>query len=75
MTTTIREWGQSHYYESTVRQLRALPATKLRSLGIAPSQIDHLALEASRAEHPRIHRVIIILLAVFGLLALLALEY
>jgi uncharacterized protein YjiS (DUF1127 family) len=49
MCTAIRHWVQSHRYQETVRQLRALSAEELRVLGITPSQIEHLALEASRA--------------------------
>jgi uncharacterized protein YjiS (DUF1127 family) len=48
MCTAIRHWVQSHRYEQTVRQLQALSAEELRALGITPSQIEHLALEATR---------------------------
>ena len=49
MTTAIRNWIQSHRYQITIRQLEALSAEELRVLGIAPSQIEHLAVEVSRA--------------------------
>ena len=49
MTTAIRRWTQSHRYQATVRQLKALPSADLRALGISPSQIEHLAIEASRS--------------------------
>jgi uncharacterized protein YjiS (DUF1127 family) len=49
MTTAIRRWAQSHRHQATLRQLRALTSTELRALGIAPSEIEHLALEASRS--------------------------
>ena len=49
MTTAIRRWAQSHRYQATLRQLRALPSEELRALGIAHSQIEHLAVEVSRA--------------------------
>jgi uncharacterized protein YjiS (DUF1127 family) len=49
MSTAIRKWVQSHCYQATIRQLQALSAQDLRALGIAPSQIEHLATEVSRA--------------------------
>ena len=49
MPTAIRNWVQSHRYQITIRQLEALSAEELRVLGIAPSQIEHLATEVSRA--------------------------
>lgn len=49
MTATVRRWVQTHRYQETIRQLQALSAEELRVLGIAPSQIEHLALEVSRA--------------------------
>lgn len=49
MTTAIRTWAQSHRYHATLRQLRALSPSELQALGILPSQIDHLATEASRS--------------------------
>jgi uncharacterized protein YjiS (DUF1127 family) len=74
MTTAIGRWVQSHRYRVMVRQLRSLPSTELRALGIAPSQIDHLAFRASLAEHTKTHRTIVVLLAVFGLIALWGLD-
>jgi uncharacterized protein YjiS (DUF1127 family) len=47
MPTAIRNWVQSHRYQITIRQLQALSAEELRALGIAPSQIEHLATEVS----------------------------
>ena len=47
MSTMIRNWVQAHRYQETVRQLQALSAQELRALGIAPSQIEHLAAEVS----------------------------
>ncbi len=49
MTTAIRSWTQSHRYQATVRQLKALSSSELQALGIAPAQIEHLAIEASRS--------------------------
>jgi len=49
MTAVIRRWVECHRYQETIRQLRALSSRELSALGIAPSQIEHLALEASRA--------------------------
>ena len=49
MSTAIRKWVQSHRYQVTIRRLQALSAEELRALGIAPAQIEHLALEVSRA--------------------------
>jgi uncharacterized protein YjiS (DUF1127 family) len=48
MTATVRRWVQTHRYEETVRQLQALSAAELQALGITPSQIEHLALQATR---------------------------
>ena len=69
MTTAFRRWVQSRRYQAMVRQLKALPSTELRALGIAPSQIDHLALEVSLAQKADAPRTIIALLAVGGLIA------
>ena len=49
MTAALRSWTQSHRYHATLRQLRALSPSELRSLGIVPSQIEHLAIEVSRS--------------------------
>ena len=49
MSATIRHWVQSHRYRTLVRQLRSLTSAELNALGIAPSQIDRLAFEASRS--------------------------
>jgi uncharacterized protein YjiS (DUF1127 family) len=48
MSTNIRRWVQSYRYQQTIRQLRALSREELRALGITPSEIEHLAAEASR---------------------------
>ena len=68
MTTTIGLLVQSRRYRAMVRQLTALPSTELRALGIAPSQIDHLALELSLAQKGDAPRTIIALLALGGLI-------
>jgi len=47
MSTIIRNWVQAHRYHETVRQLQALSSEELSALGIAPSQIEHLAAEVS----------------------------
>jgi len=49
MSAAIRNWVQTHRYQATLRQLQALSAAELRALGIAPSQIEHLASEVARA--------------------------
>ena len=69
MITVIGRLVQSRRYRAMVRQLTALPSTELRALGIAPSQIDHLALEVSLA--PKAHALtpILALLALGGLIA------
>ena len=68
MTTAIGLLVQSRRYRALVRQLTALPYTELTALGIAPSQINHLALEVSLA--PKAHALtpIIALLALGGLI-------
>jgi len=67
MTTEIRQSVQSRRYRALVRHLKALPSTDLRALGIAPSQINHLAFEVSRTECSHIHRTIIALLSLAAL--------
>ena len=74
MTTEIRQWVQSHRYRALVRHLKALPSNDLRALGIAPSQINHLAFEVSRTESSHIHRTIIALLSVSALVAFWAIH-
>ena len=69
MTTAIGRLVQSRRYRAMVRQLTALPSTELTALGIAPSQIDHLALELSLAQKADAPRTIIALLALGGLIA------
>ena len=49
MTATVRRWIQTHRYRETVRQLRSLTTAELRALGIAPTQIDRLAMAAAGA--------------------------
>ena len=68
MTTAIGQLVQSRRYRAMIRQLTALPSTELRALGIAPSQIDHLALELSLAQKADAPRTIIALLALGGLI-------
>ena len=70
MTTAIRQWVQYHRHRAIARQLRTLPSTELRSLGIERSQIDHLAHEVSLVEHTQGHRPIIAIGVVIGLTAL-----
>jgi uncharacterized protein YjiS (DUF1127 family) len=48
MTKAIRSWRRHRLYNSIVRELRALSPRELGDLGIAQSEIDHLALELSR---------------------------
>ena len=48
MSTAIRNWVQTHRYQQTIRQLQALSTQDLRALGIAPTQIEHLAAEVSK---------------------------
>jgi uncharacterized protein YjiS (DUF1127 family) len=48
MTKAIRSWCQSRRFRATVRELKALSACELRALGIRESEINHLALAASR---------------------------
>ena len=55
MIAEIHGWLQSHRYHVIIRQLRSLSGPELRTLGIAPSQIEHLAFEASRADTWRSH--------------------
>lgn len=49
MSDMIRSWVQNHWYNQTVRHLRALSPGQLRALGIGPAQIEHLASEISLA--------------------------
>ena len=55
MIVAIHRWLQSHRYRVIIRQLRSLSGPELSTLGIAPSQIEHLAFEASRADAWRSH--------------------
>ena len=50
MINAIDRWVQSHRYHVIIRQLKSLSEPELAALGIAPSQIEHLALEASQAD-------------------------
>jgi hypothetical protein len=48
MTKAIRSWRQSRRFRATVRALEALTPGQLGALGILPTDIGRLALEASR---------------------------
>jgi uncharacterized protein YjiS (DUF1127 family) len=48
MTQAIRSWRRSRRFRATVRELKALSPRELRALGIRPTDISRLALEASR---------------------------
>lgn len=69
MTTAVCRWFRTQRYRVAVRELSALSSTELRALGIAPSQINHLALEVSRNEAAYAHRPIIALTALAVLVA------
>jgi uncharacterized protein YjiS (DUF1127 family) len=45
---TIQRWRRSRRCHATARQLRKLPPTELRALGIRPAEIDRLACLAAR---------------------------
>jgi uncharacterized protein YjiS (DUF1127 family) len=47
MTQAIRSWRQTRRFRAMVRELKALSPRELAALGIRPSEINHLALEAS----------------------------
>ena len=69
MTTAIRQWFRTHRYRVAIRELTALSSAELRTLGIAPSQINHLALEVSQNQSAYAHRTIIAVAALAGLVA------
>ena len=69
MTTAICRWLRTHRYRVATRELMALSSTELRTLGIAPSQINHLALEVSQNEAAYAHRTIIAVVALAGVVA------
>ena len=48
MSKSIRRWRSERRYRATLRQLRNLSMRQLRELGIRPSEIQRLALEAAR---------------------------
>jgi uncharacterized protein YjiS (DUF1127 family) len=48
MPKAIRSWRQTRRFRATVRELKALAPRELRALGIRPTDINRLALEASR---------------------------
>ena len=48
MTQAIRSWRQTRRFRAMVRELKALSPHELGALGIPASDIDRLALEASR---------------------------
>ena len=48
MTKFIRKWSRARRYRATLRQLKSLSLRELRALGIAPTEIDHLAFAASQ---------------------------
>ena len=70
MTTDISSWRRDRRFRAIVSELKALSPGDLRTLGIARSQINHLALELSIVEHSQAHRPIIALAAIFGLIGL-----
>jgi uncharacterized protein YjiS (DUF1127 family) len=49
LSRRIRRWRQFRRYQTTARQLRALPPHDLQSLGIPPAEIDRLACAAVRS--------------------------
>jgi len=51
-----------------VRELKALSPGDLRALGIAGSEINHLALELSLVKHSEAHRALVALMAAVGLI-------
>ena len=75
MTTAVRQWFRTHRYQVAVRELNALSSTELRTLGIAPSQINHLALEVSQNDASYAHRPIIALATLVGLVAVWGISF
>jgi hypothetical protein len=53
-----------------VRELKALSPGDLSALGIARSEINHLALELSLVKHSEVHRPVAALIAGVGLIGL-----
>jgi hypothetical protein len=47
MTMVISSWRRDRSHRAMVRELKALSPHELGALGIRPTYIDHLALEAS----------------------------
>ena len=70
MTTDISSWRRDRRFRAMVGELKALSPGDLSTLGIARSQIDHIALELSLVEHSQAHRPIIALVAILGLIGL-----
>ena len=48
MTTAISSWRKDRSFRAMVRELNALSPRELGALGIRPTDINHLAHEASR---------------------------
>lgn len=48
MTKAFRNWRQSRRFRAAVRELKALSPRELGALGIPETDINRLALEASR---------------------------
>ena len=49
MIKMFRKWSRMRRYRVLIRQLRSTPASELHALGIAPEEIDRLALATSQA--------------------------
>ena len=67
MTSEICRRFRTRRYRVAIRELTALSSTELRTLGIAPSQINHLALEVSQNEAAYAPRTIIAVAILAGL--------
>jgi uncharacterized protein YjiS (DUF1127 family) len=50
MNALIRTWLKARRYRAALRQLTSLSPADLNALGIAPTEIDRLAREVSRAD-------------------------
>ena len=68
MTKALSSWRQDRRFCAMVRELKALSPGDLRALGIARSEINHLALELSLVKHSEVHRPLVALMAVVGLI-------
>lgn len=47
--TALRTWFRTRRFHALVRELNAMPARELATLGIVPSEISRLAFAASHA--------------------------